>query len=70
MAEKVISKAPIRRLMKNYGANLVAEDAVKHLIDYLEGFAKDVTKEAIAVAKGDKRKKVTAEDVMAAAKGM
>lgn len=54
--------------MKSYGANLVAEEAVTTLIDYLEEYAKEVTKKAIKVAGEDKRKKVTAEDVMAAAK--
>lgn len=70
MSEKFISKAPIRRLMKSQGASLVAEDAVVGLVDYLGKFGMEVTKAAIDVAKKDKRKKVTADDVEAAAKGM
>ena len=62
-----ISKAPIRRLMKAQGAYLVAEDAVVGLVDYLEKYAQEVTKKAIKVAKEDKRKKLTAADVEAAA---
>ena len=68
--DKYISKAPIRRLMKAQGASLVAEEAVKALVDYLGKFGGDVTKAAIDVAKKDKRKKVTADDIEAAAKGM
>lgn len=65
-----IAKAPIRRLMKNQGANLVAEDAVLTLIGNLESFGADVTKAAMKLAKEDKRKRVTADDVSAAAKAM
>ena len=57
-----IAKAPIRRLMKNEGAGLVAEDAVILLIEELTKAAKEVTKEAVKLVKGDKRKRVTAAD--------
>ncbi|MHA1745784.1 MAG: histone-like protein [Promethearchaeota archaeon] len=60
-----ISKAPIRRLMKNEGAGLVAEDAVILLIDELTKAAKAVTKEAVKLVKTDKRKRVTAADIAA-----
>ncbi|MHA1721254.1 MAG: histone-like protein [Promethearchaeota archaeon] len=60
-----IAKAPIRRLMKNEGAGLVAEDAVILLIDELTKAAKEVTKEAVKLVKGDKRKRVTAADIAA-----
>ena len=60
-----ISKAPIRRLMKNEGAGLVAEDAVILLIDELTKAAKAVTKEAVKMVKIDKRKRVTAADIAA-----
>ena len=69
-AAEFIAKAPIRRLMKNQGANLVAEDAVNVLINFLEKFGGDVTKKAIALANADKRKRVTADDVGAAAKAL
>nr|MDO8110327.1 NFYB/HAP3 family transcription factor subunit [Candidatus Sigynarchaeota archaeon] len=66
--EKYISKAPIRRLMKNQGANLVAEEAVITLVDFLEKFADGLTKKAMKIAEEDKRKKLTAEDILAALK--
>jgi len=58
-----IAKAPIRRLMKKEGADLVAADALDKLIGYLENMAADATKEAIKITKGDKRKRVTAADI-------
>ena len=66
--EKYISKAPIRRLMKNQGANLVAEEAVITLVDFLEKFADGLTKKAMKIAEDDKRKKLTADDINAALK--
>lgn len=60
-----IAKAPIRRLMKNEGAGLVAEDAVILLIEELTKAAKEVTKEAVKLVKTDKRKRVTAADIAA-----
>jgi len=60
-----IAKAPIRRLMKNEGAGLVAENAVILLIEELTKAAKEVTKEAVKLVKSDKRKRVTAADIAA-----
>jgi histone H3/H4 len=61
--EGYIAKAPIRRLMKKEGADLVAAEALDKLINYLENAAADATKAAIAVCKADKRKRVTAADI-------
>ena len=61
-----IAKAPIRRLMKDEGASLVAEDALEFLIDLLTKAAQTKTKEAIKLVKADKRKRVTAADISAA----
>ena len=61
-----IAKAPIRRLMKNEGASLVAEAAVDVLIDELTKIGKDVTKAAVKYVKGDKRKRITGADIIAA----
>lgn len=61
--DSYIAKAPIRRLMKKEGADLVAADALDKLIGYLEKTAADATKEAIKVTKADKRKRVTAADI-------
>ena len=62
-SEGYIAKAPIRRLMKKEGADLVAAEALDKLIDFLESSAADATKEAIKVCKADKRKRVTAADI-------
>jgi len=61
--EGYIAKAPIRRLMKKEGADLVAAEALDKLINFLEGAAANATKEAITVCKADKRKRVTAADI-------
>ncbi|MHA1794239.1 MAG: histone [Promethearchaeota archaeon] len=66
MADKYISKAPIRRLMKEQGAYLVAEDAVVQLVSYLEKYAQDLTKKALEVAQKDHRKKLLSDDVFSA----
>lgn len=58
-----IAKAPIRRLMKAEGANLVAAEALDSLIGHLEKAAAKVTKDAIALTKKAKRKRVTAGDI-------
>ncbi|MBY9012426.1 MAG: NFYB/HAP3 family transcription factor subunit [Candidatus Lokiarchaeota archaeon] len=62
-SESYIAKAPIRRLMKKEGADLVAADALDKLIGYLESAASEATKEAIKITKADKRKRVTAADI-------
>lgn len=64
--KKYIAKAPIRRLMKDEGAKLVAEAAVDLLITKLEKTATDVTKSAIKLVKTDKRKRLTAPDIQLA----
>jgi len=61
--DSYIAKAPIRRLMKKEGADLVAADALDKLIGFLENTAAEATKEAIKVTKADKRKRVTAADI-------
>ncbi|MHA1339858.1 MAG: histone-like protein [Promethearchaeota archaeon] len=61
-----IAKAPIRRLMKNEGAGLVAEAAVNLLINRLTEVAKEVTKTAVKLVKDDKRKRITGADIIAA----
>ncbi|MFX0143435.1 MAG: histone [Candidatus Hodarchaeota archaeon] len=62
-AEGYIAKAPIRRLMKKEGADLVAAEALDKLINFLEGSAAEATKNAIKICKADKRKRVTAADI-------
>jgi len=65
-SEGYIAKAPIRRLMKKEGADLVAAEALDKLIGFLESSAATATKDAIKVCKEDKRKRVTAADIRAA----
>ncbi len=62
-AESYIAKAPIRRLMKKEGADLVAAEALDKLIGFLEKEAAKATKDALAICKKDKRKRITAADV-------
>lgn len=57
------AKAPIRRLMKSMGADLVAAEALDRLIDYLEKVAATATKDALKICKADKRKRLTAADI-------
>ncbi len=61
--EGYIAKAPIRRLMKKEGADLVAAEALDKLINFLEVSAANATKEAIKICSADKRKRVTAKDI-------
>lgn len=63
-----IAKAPIRRLMKAEGAELVSNEAVTILIDQLLKVAGDVTKNAVKIVSGDKRKRITAADIREASK--
>jgi histone H3/H4 len=63
-----ISKAPIRRLMKAEGADLVAEDAMGLLISKLIEQATKITKKAVQLVKDEKRKRLTPEDIMWASK--
>lgn len=53
-----IPKAPVARIIKESGAERVSEDAKAELAAYLEEVARDVAKEANAVAKIAKRKKI------------
>ena len=68
--KKYIAKAPIRRLMKQEGATLVAETAVELLIEKLTAIGTDLTKAAIKDVKSDKRKRLTAADIIAASRKM
>ena len=60
--------APVRDLMKENGAKLVAKDAVMKLVDYLEGRIEEVTRKAVGLAKHAGRKKVMMSDVNLAIK--
>ena len=64
-AHAYIAKAPIRRLMKEEGASLVADDAVAVLIAELTKCAKSVTEKAVKRVKDEKRKRLTGADIQA-----
>ena len=65
-----IPKAPVARIIKESGAERVSEDARAELAAYLEEVAREVAKEANAVAKIAKRKTVKAEDIKLAIKNL
>jgi histone H3/H4 len=64
-----ISKAPIRRLMKEEGANLVSDEALDLLIGQLEKIGTATTKKAMKLVKDEDRKRLTAEDIANATQG-
>ena len=63
MAKKVFAWSPIRKLMKDNGAEMVARDAVDALIDYLEKTAKIMTNKALEMTRHAQRKKLTDIDM-------
>ena len=63
MAKKVFAWSPVRKLMKDNGAEMVARDAVDALIDYLEKLAKVMTNKALEMTRHAGRKKLTLNDM-------
>jgi len=63
---KYIDFSPIRRLMKQRGAEIIAEAAIDELIDFLEKETTDVVDVAVEIAKKNKRKRITISDIKAA----
>ena len=60
--------SPVRRLMKNQGAEIVARDAVDRLIIHLEKISKELTRNALSYAHHAGRKKITVGDIELAIK--
>ena len=58
-----IPKAPVKRIIKEEGAERISADAVDALVAYLEADADAVAKKAIEYAKVAKRQTVKAEDI-------
>jgi len=58
--------APVKRIIKNSGAERVSEDAVESLRDAIEEFAEDLAASSRAYARHAGRKTVKKEDVRAA----
>lgn len=65
-----ITLAPLRRLMKGEGADLVSEEATKLLRDMLLKSAKDITYKAVELMKSDNRKRVSGLDIEEATKSI
>ena len=61
MAE--IPIAPVKRLLKNAGAERVSDDAAAALTDVLEDIGTDIAISAIKLAEHAGRKTVTVEDI-------
>ncbi len=59
--------APVRDLMKDAGADLVAKDAILAVVSHLETMIETISKNALELVKLSKRKKVTGADVSKAA---
>ncbi len=68
MAKKVFAWSPVRKLMKDNGAEMVAREAVDALIDYLEKVARGVTNKALEMTRHANRKKLTVTDMTLAMK--
>jgi len=62
-AKTRLALAPVRELMKDAGADLVAKDAIMTVVEHLEATIKSVSKNALELVKLSKRKKVTGADV-------
>ena len=58
-----IAWSPIRRLMKQNGADIVSRSAVSKLIRYLEKEVQEITELALKLTVHAKRKKVSADDI-------
>ena len=65
----VLPIAPIERIAKKAGANRLAEDAKKALIETLEERAQLISRKALEVAKHAGRTTVKREDIELALKG-
>ena len=63
---KIFAWSPIRELMKNSGADMVAKDAVDELISFLEKKAKKITNLALEFSRHAQRKKLTEADMQMA----
>ncbi len=58
-----ISKSPVRRIMRKEGAERISSKALVRLIHFLEISGATATRDAIKLAKADKRKRITSADI-------
>ena len=66
--KKSFAWSPIRRLMKQQGATIVARNAVDLLIDHLQEITIKLTEQAKAFTMHAGRKKITKKDLLLAIK--
>ena len=67
-ATKSFAWSPVRKLMKECGATIVARDAVDLLIANLEEVAGELTEKCLKFASHANRKKITKDDMLLAIK--
>ena len=67
---RIFAWSPLRALMAEAGAEIVARDAVEVLLNYLEDRSTGITEDAIVFAKHSNRKKVSKADVQLAIENM
>ena len=61
--------SPIRKVMADTGAKIVARDALGYLIGWLQDEAVRISKRAHVLAKHSNRKKITKGDIVLSVKG-
>ncbi len=61
---------PVGRIIKNAGANRVAEAAKETLTAYLDQYGMEVSTRALRIARENGRKTVTKDDILAAVRDL
>ena len=61
--------SPLRRVMADAGAKIVAREALAYLIAWLQEESVRISKRAYVLAKHSKRKKITKGDITLSLKG-
>jgi len=68
--KKYIAWSPVRALMSENGAKIVARDAVDYLVSYFTDKCIEITQRALTLAKHAGRKKITKADIQLAIQGL
>lgn len=55
--------APVRRLLKQAGGEIVAKDAVKYFTSRIEENILDIAENAVAIMRNNKRKTLYTDDI-------
>ncbi|ODS40431.1 histone [Candidatus Altiarchaeales archaeon WOR_SM1_SCG] len=64
----ILPTATVERLIRSAGAYRVSEAAARELAEVLDEIGKNLSKDAMALAKHDKRRTIKAEDIKLAVK--